>query len=98
MPGRDRTGPNGDYVNCTPTEYNSVSNGIFFGFGRGFGRDRGFGGEAIYNPRGEIRPRFLRGRTMRALTSEEELDLLKKQKENLNTRIEELEKKSFKKS
>lgn len=96
MPGRDGTGPNGDYVNCFPTEYNSVSNGVFFGFGRGFGRGRGFSGGEIYNPRGEIRPRFLRGRAVRSLTQEEELDLLKKQKENLNIRIEELEKRTSK--
>ncbi len=77
------------------------------GFGRGFGmfsRGRGFGRRTMYNPRGLLRPRFwgapfVQGMPMpgyadpyQAPTKEEELEILKEQRDFLNKEAKGLEK------
>jgi len=118
MPGYDGTGPRGigpmtgrGMGYCAvpnPNYYGAVRGSIRFGrsFGSGLGRGRGFGQESVYNPRGLVRPRFIRGMPIgyaenpyQPPTKEHELaDLNNYQKEikaqlkGIEKRIEELSK------
>jgi hypothetical protein len=104
MPGYDRTGPmgqgaktGGGFGYCPPGSQQSDVNpdGVVYGVGRGGiprGGGRGFaygGGRNYQNRNYWPRRRFF---NRNPLTQEEELQLLNKQKEDLEKRIEEITK------
>ena len=61
MPSRDRTGPDGKYVNCIPVKDEDLDlediDIVERAISRGYGRGRR-GGTGLRNPRGQIRPRY----------------------------------------
>ncbi|MFP4112526.1 MAG: hypothetical protein ACLFPQ_04970 [Candidatus Woesearchaeota archaeon] len=60
MPNRDKTGPDGTFVNCMPAknEEDSEPRNFFMIRRNGFGNQ--FRRFSRYNPRGILRPRFRR--------------------------------------
>ena len=117
MPGYDGTGPQGigpmtgrglgycaGYA-TNPNYLGAGRGGIGFGrgFGPGLGRGRGFGQNSMYNPRGLLRPRFIRSGVGRmpvgyaenpytAPTREEELANLNRNKKDTETQLKGIEK------
>ncbi len=90
MPGQDGTGPYGTYKDCVPQEDDFFGRG-YFCRGRCFSRD----GNSRYNPRGELRPRFLgtqEDSTNSNLSKEQEITFLESRKEVLNQNLEGIEK------
>ena len=70
MPRGDGTGPQGmgsmtgrGLGYCAGYDIPGYANQAYFGkgpgIGRGVGRGRGFGMDSMYNPRGQLRPRFI---------------------------------------
>ena len=110
MPAYDGTGPRGQGpMTGRGMGYcaEDASNLNYIGAGRrvggGFGRGRGFGRESVYNPRGLLRPRFIRSgiREMpvgyaenpyHSPTREEELANLNSDKKEIKVQLNGIEK------